>query len=84
MWILEVFFFFNEDKFHKINEVSSSLGTFICWVTLLLSQIKLADLMAGNKITMIARNPNTVNVQNSTNHGNVFKVFYSALFNKTS
>lgn len=39
--------------------------------------------MAGNKTTMIARNPNAGNVQNSTNHGNIFKAFYSALFNKT-
>lgn len=67
-------FFFAEDKFCKITEVSSNLGTFIYCITLLLPQIKLADLMAGNKTTM-ARNPNIANVQNSTNHGNVFKVF---------
>lgn len=66
-------FFFAEDKFRKITEISSSLGTFICCITLLLPQTKLADLMAGNN-TMIARNPNTASVQNSTNHGNAFKV----------
>lgn len=61
------------DKFRKITEISSSLGTFICCITLLLPQTKLAHLMAGNN-TMIARNPNTASVQNSTNHGNTFKV----------
>lgn len=69
-------FFFPKDKFHNITEVSSSLRAFICWVTLPLSQIKLADLTTGNKTAMIVRSSNAVNVQNNTNHVNVFKVFF--------
>lgn len=67
--------------FLRIMKPPSSLHTLICWVTLPMSQTKLADLAAGNKTTVTVSSSNTANFQNSINHLNVFS-FYSTFFKK--